>query len=400
MNKIIILLIFSPFLHLFGQTPTLIFHSGFEPNTDTTIQTSNNTDLIGVDNSVSPPNDWVNDLESSPNIGSFNLQYQGGNDTMRHAQIAVDPTNSLNNALWFWIKHPNVSGTKGRVQGNLYNSPTGFTSLLYSIRLYLPHDLDPIKYVNSEVKWFTLMEFWNNPNWLGDPFPFRVSVNLQKIGIAPDSLRFGVHGQIETSPNIWSNVWDTTNMNFAVPTGKWMSIKINYVEGDSNTGKFHMTVTPDGENTFVLYNLTEFTHHPSDPNPDGLTHFNPFKLYTSKNTIDEMRNSGKLVNVFWDDFELWNNSTVITEVKEKTLNNSVNIYPNPFSTQTIFQTDKILKGATLKVYNSYGQMVKEIKKINGQTATLFRDNLPNGLYFIHLTEDNKVIAIKKILITK
>lgn len=75
------------------------------------------------------------------------------------------------------------------------------------------------------------------------------------------------------------------------------------------------------------------------------------------------------------------------------------IFPNPFSTQTTFQTDNLLQNATLTVDNCFGQTVKQIKNISGQTITLHRDNLTSGLYFVRLTEDSKVIAIKKVVIT-
>ena len=75
------------------------------------------------------------------------------------------------------------------------------------------------------------------------------------------------------------------------------------------------------------------------------------------------------------------------------------IFPNPFSTQTTFQTGSIFNDATLTVYNAFGQVVKQIKNVSGQTATLFRDNLASGLYFVRLTEENKIIAADKLLIT-
>lgn len=77
----------------------------------------------------------------------------------------------------------------------------------------------------------------------------------------------------------------------------------------------------------------------------------------------------------------------------------ISVYPNPFSTQTTLQTDKILKDVTLTVYNSFGQTVKQIKNILGQTVTLSRDNLASGLYFVRLTEENKIIAVDKLVIT-
>ena len=77
----------------------------------------------------------------------------------------------------------------------------------------------------------------------------------------------------------------------------------------------------------------------------------------------------------------------------------IKIFPQPFSTHTTLWIAEPLKNATLTVENIFGQTVKQIKNINGQTITLYRDNLPNGIYFIHLTQDNKVIATNKIVIS-
>jgi len=75
------------------------------------------------------------------------------------------------------------------------------------------------------------------------------------------------------------------------------------------------------------------------------------------------------------------------------------ISPNPFSSQTVLQTDNFFHNATLTVDNCFGQTVKQIKNISGQTVTLFRDNLPSGLYFIRLTQDDKTLATDKLVIT-
>ena len=77
----------------------------------------------------------------------------------------------------------------------------------------------------------------------------------------------------------------------------------------------------------------------------------------------------------------------------------VYVYPNPFSTQTTLQTSKVFKDATLTVYNSFGQQVKQLNNISGQAVTLHMDTLPSGLYFTRLTQDNKIIARNKLVIT-
>ncbi len=77
----------------------------------------------------------------------------------------------------------------------------------------------------------------------------------------------------------------------------------------------------------------------------------------------------------------------------------ITIYPNPFSSQTTLQTSNPFNNATLTIYNSLGQTVKQIKNISGWSVTLFRDNLPRGLHFLHLTENNRTLAIDKLVIT-
>jgi len=100
---------------------------------------------------------------------------------------------------------------------------------------------------------------------------------------------------------------------------------------------------------------------------------------------------------------LYNDSTdfggIAIGINENLYSNKFQISPNPFFQQTTLQTGNILKIATLTLYNSYGQTVKQIKNISGQTITLHRDNLPSGLYFLRLTEGVKTFAIEKILIT-
>ncbi|MBI4931553.1 MAG: T9SS type A sorting domain-containing protein [Bacteroidetes bacterium] len=91
-----------------------------------------------------------------------------------------------------------------------------------------------------------------------------------------------------------------------------------------------------------------------------------------------------------------------------TLTNPVNVVepitktpklsPNPFSAQTTLQTEVQLINATLTVDNCFGQTVAQIKNLRGQTITFNRDNLPSGLYLLRLTQDNKVIAIDKLII--
>lgn len=78
---------------------------------------------------------------------------------------------------------------------------------------------------------------------------------------------------------------------------------------------------------------------------------------------------------------------------------SVSVFPNPFSCETILQTNKLLRNATFTVYNSFGRKVKREKNITGQTVSFSCNNLSAGLYFLRITEENKTIGASKLVIT-
>src|ERR1051325_5159377 len=69
---------------------------------------------------------------------------------------------------------------------------------------------------------------------------------------------------------------------------------------------------------------------------------------------------------------------------------SIIISPNPFSTLTTLQTSISLDNATLILFNSFGEQVKQLENISGNEIILQIENLPSGLYFIQLKEKDKV----------
>ncbi|MCF8371617.1 MAG: T9SS type A sorting domain-containing protein [Bacteroidales bacterium] len=87
-----------------------------------------------------------------------------------------------------------------------------------------------------------------------------------------------------------------------------------------------------------------------------------------------------------------------TGVEENFTANDISVYPNPFYWETTLHSDKVLSDATLTVYNLSGQQVRQIKYISGHTISLFRDNLPSGLYFVCLTEENNTFKVDKLVI--
>lgn len=301
----IILLIHSG---LFAQSPELIFNSGFEPSVDTFDHQTNDLDIIGIDNSVSVPNDWVNDLETHPNIGYFKIEFKGGTGIQRNAEIVVDPTDPTNKTLQFWVREVN-SGNNGRVQANIYDSSNGITEMFYSVRLFIPDDFELLMNSNFSTDLLTLMEFWNNANWDDEDYMYRMNIDLKKNGSAPGPLKMKVTGQVRKPDNSgWGDdIWQVLNTAYVIPVEQWMTIKFYFVEGDDCTGRFIVSVTPDGGYETIVHNIRNYTHHPDNPSPDGLTDFNPFKLYAGDEIVEYFTNNGNgdMLNLYWDDFELW-----------------------------------------------------------------------------------------------
>lgn len=90
---------------------------------------------------------------------------------------------------------------------------------------------------------------------------------------------------------------------------------------------------------------------------------------------------------------------ICTGIESATAYQAFVIFPNPFAAEAVLEAGDILKNATLTVQNYLGQTVNEIKNINGKKVIIPRGNLASGIYFVHLKQNNNIIATQKILIT-
>jgi len=73
------------------------------------------------------------------------------------------------------------------------------------------------------------------------------------------------------------------------------------------------------------------------------------------------------------------------------------VYPNPFNTVTFIQTDQIFEDMKLMMYNSQGQIVREITNISEGKKRLDRNGLTEGVYYLKMIH-KKYIGVKMILI--
>ncbi len=124
---------------------------------------------------------------------------------------------------------------------------------------------------------------------------------------------------------------------------------------------------------------------------NGTTIIGPIYSLTIQDTVISGSPSGAIFSLFICD--------IISEVVEvNDISSNHQLFPNPFFTEAILKTNKFLNEASLLLYNLSGEKVKQIENISGKTVSILRDNLPSGLYFLHLTENNKTIMIDRVII--
>jgi hypothetical protein len=76
------------------------------------------------------------------------------------------------------------------------------------------------------------------------------------------------------------------------------------------------------------------------------------------------------------------------------------IYPDPFITTTTILFDPELNNSELNIYDLFGQKLRTINHISGSKMQIARGNLTSGIYFVNITQDNKIIATGKVVITE
>ncbi|OAQ38938.1 hypothetical protein A5893_12940 [Pedobacter psychrophilus] len=288
-----------------------IFQSNFEGSTNVvSIPETNDYGakvemLIGEDNNLENSN-WTENLKAFNNR-ILQVQYTGGDSTKRYAKVVSEPGNTNNHVLKFWLNDSwsaDLGQQKARVQTNLYGINPGLKEFYQSVRVYLTEDFRVLRNYPEKFTWLTLSEFWNNEWWDSkEKYGFRIGLTITKPIKEESDLYFRLNSEDAGQKEIWEEV----NKEFKVPIGKWFTLEYYFKEGNDKTGRFYVAVIPDGEKRQEIFDVKNFTHNTKDPSPNGITGYNPMKLYTSKDLVAYMKSKDKTLQIYWDDFKLWTN---------------------------------------------------------------------------------------------
>ncbi len=164
----------------------------------------------------------------------------------------------------------------------------------------------------------------------------------------------------------------------------------------SNLTSYAMQLAPNGKIYLAtVANPSNYLSVINNPNNLGINcNYQDSAVYLNGKTC-----SGSLPN-FIDSYDYTNTDfkCITVGIENEKDSAKVSISPNPFSIQAIIQTERTLKNATLIVLNSLGEQIKQIKNIDGQTITVYKENLSSGLYFVQLLQDNRTLSINKLVI--
>lgn len=79
-------------------------------------------------------------------------------------------------------------------------------------------------------------------------------------------------------------------------------------------------------------------------------------------------------------------------INEQIENNSISIYPNPFTDQAVLSSSKTFKNASIRIHNVLGQCVKTIEQVNGNELIIDLKTIEAGIYFLNIQTKNSRIS--------
>jgi hypothetical protein len=181
----------------------------------------------------------------------------------------------------------------------------------------------------------------------------------------------------------------------------------------SSPGKLSMKVMTGGFSTPFSDNC-EVWYGTNNPNPStgnfvliaNLSYMQPqYQWIDTTINISIASDSGfiafkyKTIGAAWMTYTIDSITARLNPASIKETNSSektrVKISPMPFNYQATVYFSSCIRNGELSIYNIFGQKIKTIKNISGQEYKLLRNNLPKGLYFIQLIQDNKIITTNK-----
>jgi hypothetical protein len=168
------------------------------------------------------------------------------------------------------------------------------------------------------------------------------------------------------SPILLSNLIPQINYTSIISdTTKWTLIKGQFV---AQGGERYIII-----GNFIQHNLVDTVHFPNGSNNDA-SYFYVDDIDVHRGICEEHLN--------------------ISDIKK---DESITISPNPFALQTTITFAEEQTNTTIKIISVLGKEVK-ILNLTGRQLTIEKGTLQTGAYFVQITDDQKHICMRKIII--
>jgi hypothetical protein len=169
--------------------------------------------------------------------------------------------------------------------------------------MYLEDDINFLRKYAGSVVWFTIVELWNKrvSEWTGDPAGsarWNLAI-LKKTGI---DQKLYWRAECEYMQPAREKIWRYENFTTEVPVNTWFTLDIYMKRGEGENGKLRFTITPDGGEPQVLFDINNSTLYPGHPEIQ-LKSWQAFKLYLDPTYLTYMENNSKTISAYYNNFK-------------------------------------------------------------------------------------------------
>ena len=90
-------------------------------------------------------------------------------------------------------------------------------------------------------------------------------------------------------------------------------------------------------------------------------------------------------------------ATTVGQQQSEVMNNEINIYPNPFTSQTTLSFSQEQKNTLIIITDILGNQIKR-QTFSGKQCTIEKGEMSNGIYFVRIIDENKNMVNRKIVV--
>ncbi len=245
-------------------------------------------------------------LQNHELVNQFEFNNQGG-IAYAFEEITTNPFDVSEKVLRSVVldDDPNVSGTTRAQATFLFNDGVVLDVYHTSIRMLIDEDVAFLKNYPGNISWFVIYEAWNDhvDTWDGDGAgSARWNLNLRKETSGTELFWLAQAETMQPAAVEGDAIWAHENKTVPVPFNKWFTLDVYLKRGEGTNGRFLIKLTPDGENTIVLFDVKETTIYPGHPEIRLLS-LQPIKFYFNDLYLDWMKSNNKTLACYYNDFK-------------------------------------------------------------------------------------------------